>query len=206
VKNPPSGARKVLWKVKEAASAATVTGDPTADGATLRLQLVPGGDQCVTMPAAGWSAVSSLGFKYHDPALADGPVKVALIKKTASGTFLVKALLKNGGPTPIAVTPGNPTATYATNLTLGAGDDYCGGTAGATPNPNNAKTFHVSNDGAPAGCIAPCGPATTSTTVTTESTTTTTLLPCGDTFPACNGACPIGSSCLTGVMNICECG
>jgi len=41
VKNPPSGARKVLWKVK---GAATMVGDPTADGATLHIVLTNGGD------------------------------------------------------------------------------------------------------------------------------------------------------------------
>ena len=156
VKNPPSGVRKVLWKVKETGSAATVAGDPTADGATLRIQLTTGGDQCVSMPSSGWSAVGSLGFKYKDAVLANGPVKVALIKKTASGTLLIKALLKNGGATSISVAPDDPTTSYATNLTLGTGDDYCGGTASATPNPNDATTFKVANDGAPAGCIAPC--------------------------------------------------
>src|SRR4029453_17187667 len=51
VKNPPSGARKVLWKVKE--TAATVMGNPiTQGGATLHVQLNPGPDQCVSMPAS----------------------------------------------------------------------------------------------------------------------------------------------------------
>src|SRR5262245_48408734 len=103
VKNPPSGARKVLWKVRDTASAATVVGDPTADGATLHLVLFPGGDQCVTMPASNWSAIGSIGFKYSDAALSNGPVKVAQIKKTPSGTFQIKAILKNGGATSITV-------------------------------------------------------------------------------------------------------
>ena len=86
VKNPPSGARKVLWKVKE--TAATVMGNPTTEGgATLRIQLTPGGDQCVSMPASGWSAIGTIGFKYKDATLTNGPVKVAQIKKTPSGTF-----------------------------------------------------------------------------------------------------------------------
>src|SRR5688572_3418979 len=70
VKNPPSGARTVLWKVRDTASAATVVGDPTADGATLRIVLTSGGDQCVTMPASGWSPIGTIGFKYKDSALA----------------------------------------------------------------------------------------------------------------------------------------
>jgi cysteine-rich repeat protein len=155
VKNPPSGARKVLWKVKE--TAATVMGNPiTQGGATLHVQLNPGPDQCVSMPASGWSAIGSIGFKYKDMTLANGPVKVASIKKTPSGNFLLKALLKNGGPTSITVVPANPSTSYATNFTLGVGDEYCGGTVSASPNPNNATTFKVSDDGPPASCISTC--------------------------------------------------
>jgi hypothetical protein len=174
VKNPPSGARTALWKVRERASAATVVGDPTADGATLHLMLSPGGDQCFDMPASNWSAVGSIGFKYSDSALSNGPVKVAQIKKTLSGTFLIKAILKNGGATSIAVAPGNPSASYAVNFAIGAGGEYCGGTATAVPNPNNATTFKVSNDGAPAACITSCN--VSSTTTSTSSTTTTSIV------------------------------
>ena len=194
VKNPPSGARKVLWKVKE--TAATLAGDPTADGATLHIQLTPGGDQCVTMPALGWSAISTIGFKYKDADLVNGPVKVALIKKTPSGKFLVKALLKNGGPVSIAVTPGNQTTSYGTNFTLGVGDEYCGGTATATPDTNDAVTFKVSNDGAPGGCIASCSAATTTTTLTSTTTTTTTTLGgavCGNTIREAGEQCDDGN-------------
>jgi hypothetical protein len=159
VKDPPAGAakRKIIVKVKENGSAATVAGDPTAGGATLRVQLTPGGDQCFTMPASGWSPISSLGFKYKDAALANGAVKVALIKKTPSGVFLVKAILKGSGSQAISVVPGNPTDSYGTNLTLGGGDEYCTGTGTATPKPNDDKTFKVVNDTAPASCIASCG-------------------------------------------------
>ena len=84
------------------------------------------------MPASGWAPIGTIGFKYKDATLANGPVKVAQIKKTPSGTFLIKVLMKNGGPASIEVAPGNPTASYATNFTLGTGDEYCGGTATAT--------------------------------------------------------------------------
>ena len=198
VRDPPSSARKVLWKVSQPGSTATVMGDPTADGATLRVVLAPGGDQCVTMPSTGWTAIGTIGFKYRDSTLANGPVKVAQIMKTPSGTFQVRALLKNGGPTPIAVVPGNQTSSYATNFTLGVGDAYCGGTATAVPNPNDATTFKVSNDGAPAGCVTACSVTTT---------TSTTLPSCsgGDPFPACNGTCPPGSVCSTQDLATCVC-
>jgi hypothetical protein len=53
-------------------------------------------------------SISTIGFKYKDAALAKGPVKVALIKKTPPGTFLLKAPLKDGGPTSVSVAPRRP--------------------------------------------------------------------------------------------------
>ena len=150
--NPDATKRKITFKVKENGSGATVVGDPTATGATLHVVLTPGGDQCFTMPTSGWSPISTLGFKYKDPALANGAVKVASIKKTPSGVFLVKAILKGSGTETITVLPGNPTATYGTNFALGGGDSYCAGTGTVTPNPNDEKTFKVVKDTAPASC------------------------------------------------------
>jgi len=42
-----------------------------------------GGDrhQCFPMPASGWSAIGTLGYKYRDTRLSSGPVKNAQIKK-----------------------------------------------------------------------------------------------------------------------------
>jgi hypothetical protein len=146
--------------VKENASGNTVTGDPTnvgTGGATLRVALTSGGDQCFDLPAGNWSSIGSIGFKYKDADLSDGAVKVAQIKKTPSGNFLIKAILKGNGPQGITVAPGNPTATYAVNLKIGNGDAYCSGSGTAVPDPNDAKTFKVKNDTTPAGCsIAAC--------------------------------------------------
>jgi hypothetical protein len=157
VKNPPAGAtkRKIVWKVKEQASSNTVTGDPTnltTGGATLRIALTSGGDQCFDLPAGNWSPISSIGFKYKDANLSEGAVKVAQIKKTPSGNFLIKAILKGNGPQGITVAPANPTGSYAVNLKIGNGDAYCSGSGTALPNPNNATTFKVKNDTTPAGC------------------------------------------------------
>lgn len=162
VKNPPAGAtkRKIVYKVKENASTNTVVGDPVTDGATLRIVLSPGGDQCFTMPSSGWSTISSLGFKYKDPTLANGAVKVASIKKTPSDVFLIKAVIQGNGSEAITVEPGNPTDSYATNFTLGAGDSYCSGSGSATPQPNDDKTFKIVNDSAPVACgVAACSPS-----------------------------------------------
>jgi hypothetical protein len=159
VKDKPGDAtkRKINFKVKENASAATVVGDPIASGgATLHVVLTGGGDQCFSMPASGWSNISDLGFKYKDPDLTNGAVKVASIKKTPSGVFQIKVTLKGSGSEAITIVPGNPTATYGTNFALGGGDSYCAGTGTtpATPNPNDEKTFKVVNDTPPASCTA----------------------------------------------------
>jgi len=157
VKNPPAGAqkRKILWKVKEPASGNTVTGNPnlvTNGGATLRVSLTPGGDQCFVLPTGNWSPVGSIGFKYRDADLSEGAVKVAFIKKTASGNFLIKALLKGSGPQPINVVPGNPTTSYAVNLKINSGDAYCSATGNGLAKVNSATTYKVKNDVTPAAC------------------------------------------------------
>ena len=154
---PPAGAqkRKILWKVKEPASGNTVTGNPnlvTNGGATLRVSLTPGGDQCFVLPTGNWSPVGSIGFKYRDADLSEGAVKVAFIKKTASGNFLVKALLKGSGPQPINVVPGNPTTSYAVNLKINSGDAYCSAMGNGLAKVNSATTYKVKNDVTPAAC------------------------------------------------------
>jgi hypothetical protein len=159
VKNPPSGPtkRKIVWKVVEKASSNTIVGDPTADGAQIRVQLTPGGDQCFSMPASGWKAIGSIGFKYKDRKLLMGAVKTARIKKTRAGTFILKVVLSGKGSQAITIAPGNPTASYGVNFEInGLGDEYCSGTGTATPKRNDGKTFRTTNDTVPASCINPC--------------------------------------------------
>ena len=162
VKNPPAGPtkRRIVWKVREPSSSNTVTGNPnlvTSGGATLRVALTPGGDQCFTLPSGNWAPIGTIGFKYKDTDLSEGAVKVLIIKKGGSGTFLIRAVLKAGGSQPVNVTPGNPTNSYALNLKIGDGDAYCTGTDLAIPKVNSATTFKVKNDGTPATCsIAAC--------------------------------------------------
>jgi hypothetical protein len=84
-----------------------------------------------------------VGFKYKDPQLANGPVKVALIKQTPSGNFLLKVVEKGPQVTPA---PGNPTATYGTSFEIGGGDEYCASTGTATPKKNDDRKFLVTND------------------------------------------------------------
>src|SRR5688572_1870010 len=67
VNNPPSGNKTVVYLSKN--TTGTVVGDPTVSGATFTLTLSPGGTQCATLPASGWTA-TPVGFKYKDPQLA----------------------------------------------------------------------------------------------------------------------------------------
>jgi hypothetical protein len=153
VKN--TATRKLVYKAKN--NTGTVT-DPTVSGATFNLQLTTGGTgggtQCFPLPAAGWTAISTLGFKYKDRTLANGPVKVALIKRAPSGVFGIKIIAKGTG---ITVTPGDPSTTgYATNFSVSGGDEYCGSTGSVVPNPNNATTFNVVNDDGTTCSLGPC--------------------------------------------------
>ena len=159
VKNPSglAASRTIVWSVSEKASSNTLVGDPTVNGATLNIQLSPGGIQCVQLPAIDWDRIGTdrtgtIGFKYNDASLDHGPVRSALIKKLPSGTFQIRVQLKGSG---ISVVPGNPTGAYAVNLNVVAGDEYCSGSGSATPKPNDAKTFKVVNDTAPATCGIP---------------------------------------------------
>ena len=149
VNSPPSGNKTVVYMSKN--TTGTVVGDPTATGATFTLTLTPGGTQCVTLPASGWTT-TPVGFKYKDPQLANGPVKVALIKQTPSGNFLLKVIEKSSQVTPA---PGNPTASYGTSFEINGGDQSCSSTGSATPKKNDEKKFLVNNDTGTA-CTTSC--------------------------------------------------
>jgi hypothetical protein len=171
VKDPPSEptARKINWKVKQLDTddELSVVGDPTTGGATLRIRLQVsnhcsnppcdsgGGDQCFTLPASGWSSIGSLGFKYKDPTLANGAVKVAQIKETAAGVFQIKAALRGAG---IALFLDDEIGFYGVNLALGGGDQYYTGSGGAEPKPNDGETFKVVNETGGAS-MAACSPS-----------------------------------------------
>jgi hypothetical protein len=159
VKDPKPGdpsKRKVVYKVKEQVSTSTIVGNPTTSGATIKIKLDANTD-CYDMPASGWSATSTIGFKYKDRWGTYGPVSAASIKKTRSGTFLIKVKIlgRNGL---ITVVPPNPGIQADTNFSLGGGDEYCS-TFGGTIGPNDAKTFKAKNALAPLGCdVTACSP------------------------------------------------
>lgn len=159
VKNPKAEdatKRKIKYKVKETESTATIVGDPTANGATLAIKLDSNTD-CYDLPASGWSTIGTQGFKYKDPRGANGPVKIAQIKKTKSGVFQIKAKVmgKNGL---ISVVPLNPSVQGHTNLSLGGGDEYCA-TFGGTILSNTDKAFKAKNADAGIACGVACSPS-----------------------------------------------
>ena len=155
VKSPPSGNKKIVYLSKNTSS--TVEGNPTTNGASFNIVIGGDGTQCVNLPAGNWTA-TSVGYKYKDPQLANGPVKVALIKKTPSGNFLLKVIAKGSN---ITVVPGNPTTGYNTNFKInGGGDEYCASNGSATPTKNTDKKFRVKNDTGTtcaAACSSPSG-------------------------------------------------
>ena len=91
-------------------------------------------------------------------------MKTAFIKKTSSGVFLNKAVIKakfGPGPQPhITVVPPNPGIEADTNFSIGGGDQYCSSFPGATANPNDAKTYKVKDTPDPGAClVAACSPS-----------------------------------------------
>jgi hypothetical protein len=148
--NPPSGNKKIVYLSKN--TTADVEGDPVTNGASFFVSIGGDGTQCIPLPAANWEQ-TNVGFKYKDPQLGDGPVKVALIKKTPSGNFLLKVVAKSGA---ITVVPGDSTTSYNTNFKInGGGDEYCASEGSAAPTKDTDKKFLVKNDDGTT-CVAAC--------------------------------------------------
>jgi hypothetical protein len=147
VKDPKPGVdptrRGILVFGRELQSPDTLIGDPLANGATV--EVIANGaisnSQTYSLPAGafspgswGWKALGNpvIGYTYKDPAGVNGPVKVALIKKAPSGTFLVKVLVK-GSLGSITVVPPASGTDGGMRFEISGGDTYCvnfGGPAG----------------------------------------------------------------------------
>jgi hypothetical protein len=182
VKNPStSDKRKFVGKGKESGSPNTIVGNPVSLGGSVTISagggtpstqvfLLPQGTSVTGKPF--WSGDAVKGFKYKDPKGDQGAVKVAQIKKAASGTFSIKvvAVGKNG---PITVLPPNPGTSGCILLVLNGGDSYSvqfGPTSLITN--KGALLFKAKKPTAQGSCIVT---TTTTTTTTTSSTTSTTL-------------------------------
>jgi hypothetical protein len=187
VKNPSTAAkRKVVGKGKEVGSPNTIAGNPTVSGGVLVVTANGGTPSAQTylLPQAVsgitgksfWSGDAIKGFKYKDPKGENGPVKVAQIKKSASGTFAIKTVIvgKNGL---ILVTPPNPGTGGCVLLGLNGGDTYSI-QFGPTSQITNKGTilFKAKKPTVEGTCITTTTIATTTTTSSSTSSTTSTTL------------------------------
>jgi hypothetical protein len=125
--------RKIVVKAKEIGTDNTIVGDPTTDGATLTVSAyggtptaqtfdLPVGTSAITGKPF-WSGDATAGYQYKDPKSENGPVKVASIKKTAGGIFLIKAVV-TAKHSPVSVVPPNDGTFACAQLTITGGDSY----------------------------------------------------------------------------------
>lgn len=122
VKDPRPGidpsARSIVGSAKEKGSTNTLVGDPTStDGSGgAVLQIFANGTastaQDFALPQgtsssgkAFWDGSASAGFKYRDPRGDQGPVKLASIKRSSSGTFSMKVMVSGRHGTVDVVPP-----------------------------------------------------------------------------------------------------
>jgi len=180
--------RTIVSIGKEKGSSETIVGDPTVGGATLTIiangdhpstQTYPLPQGTSTLGSPFWKASGSTGFKYRDAHGEQGPVNGVSMKRSASGTFLIKAKIlgKNGV---IDVLPPDGGTDGFMTLSLGGGDRYCVqyGPSGINKN-KGAKAWQWKSP--KNGPIEEACPTTTSTSTssstTTSSSTSTTMQP-----------------------------
>jgi hypothetical protein len=145
VKNPSTAdKRKIVLKAKEDASSNTLVGDPTANGATLTITAngTSSSSESYSLPQSGWSGDATKGFKYKDATGANGPVKVAKIKKSAGGVFQIKAVI-SGKLGTVSVTPPNDGTSGCVLLEIGGGDSYSARFADGSISNKGTKQFKV---------------------------------------------------------------
>jgi len=152
--NLDPGKRMVKYLAKEIASSRVVAGNPQTGGATFEIVMQPalgsGSQQCFTLPASGWRAVGSLGYKYTDATGANGAVKVAIIKRMPSGNFILK-VTANGALGAITVEPPTRTDEADVFFRIGGGDRYCS-TFGGEFLSDAVSAFKAKNAPAPSSC------------------------------------------------------
>jgi len=166
IKDPSSAdKRKVVIKAKQKLPGFQIVGDPTLNGATLLVDAF--GDstnsQTYSLPAGisaatgkpFWSGDVNKGFKYKDRAGENGPVKIARIKKSGSGTFLIRAVLqgKHGG---LSLQPPADGTSGCALLAIGNGNSYSVLFADGKIQNNGSKLFKVNNPLTAGTCISAC--------------------------------------------------
>jgi hypothetical protein len=123
--------RKVIFIAKDLATdiGPSLIGDPTTEGATLRI-VTSGGtpsDQTFILDPDGWTAIGSTGFSYAGPTGADGdPVRRVVVKRSPRGKAILKAILAgNVGTQSLDVVPPNPGSSAGLALSFPGGGVYC---------------------------------------------------------------------------------
>ena len=163
VRNPAAstaqGRRKIVFTEEAQGSPVPLVGDPTVSGATLRVSLGDGDEQCFDFPASGWSSLGALGFKYHDVHGPGAAVNASIEKEVFSGDVILKWKLRGVKGT-VDVVPQAGTPSFAVNFHILGGDEYCAG--GPTPSKGTSTdaVYDVSGLLAPPMCgVAACSPS-----------------------------------------------
>ena len=183
VKDPSTAdKRKVVTKAKETTSPNTIVGNPATSGATLQIRANGGtpSSQTYSLPTGisgitgkpFWTGDATKGFKYKDPKGENGPVKIAQIKKTGSGTFQIKAVI-TAKVSPVTVVPPNDGTDGCVLFTITGGDSYSVLFADGVVTNKGPKQFKIVKPTLEGTCVTTTSSSTTTTT--SSSTTTTTL-------------------------------
>jgi len=197
LKNPkpdPGGdATKRLVKgfSKENASPNTLVGNPITGGARLKIK-TDTGEQCFELPASGWSAISTIGYKYKDSKWVNSAITTAQIKKAKNNQFQLKF---NGKAKTQAISIIPPTGTLSYNLAFANGDEYCGSFGSPIKNDTKQSKFGISAD--PGSCAATscyfCGDGTVTGSEACDTS--------GVDTPTCDGGDCTVPSCGDGYTN-----
>jgi len=162
VRNPGASSaqtkRKIVFTEEEEHSASAIVGDPTVSGATLRVSLGDGNEQCFDLPASAWSSLGPLGFKYHDVHGPGAAVHASIDKEVFTGDLILKWELR-GAKGPLDVVPQAGTPSFAVNFRIGNGDEYCAGGPTPADSKDTDASYLVSDLPAPPTCgVAACSP------------------------------------------------
>jgi hypothetical protein len=153
----------VLGLESETEIGRVLDGNPTADGATLRV-IINGAnpsDQTFVLDASGWRAPGPTNFTYKGPTGADGdPVGRLSLRRSGTGKIRMKAVLNGGrGTQDLDVVPANPTSDGGIVVQFSnGGGTYClgfGGAAGGTETQDDVQGWRISGAVADGDCPAP---------------------------------------------------
>ena len=141
----------------------SIDGDPTVDGATLRLILngATDTDQTYVLDSAGWVRNGPASYRYLGPTGGDGdPVRRVVLRRTGAGKAFLKVLLNGrAGTQSLDAVPPNPGDDGGIILQIGAlGGTYCasfGGPAGGVEQADDASRWRITDPTAEAGCPSP---------------------------------------------------